>query len=186
MRTTKRTLGSSLTVKEIVEPSDGQAGGLEYRFERFWFEYPLAVDRNGHAVSKMVTYSPMQIDMATFLIKLYEPSPQKRSNNLPPGDPRQAGHYTATSSASNSFDVFSFFCTTCSRVTARRYSLMASLTFLMASSRVSPSLMQPGSAGQVAVYPSRLFPSKMIGSFIAQFLLEPSAHSDSQNDSELL
>jgi hypothetical protein len=113
-------------VKEIVEPSDGQAGGLEYRFERFWFEYPLAVDRNGHAMSKAVTYSPMQIDVATFLIKLYEPSPQKRSNSLLPGDPRQAGHYTATSSASTSFDVFSFFCITCSRATARRYSLIAS------------------------------------------------------------
>src|SRR3990172_6611087 len=42
---------------------------------------------------------------------------------------------------------------------------MASLMFSIASSRVSPSLTQPGSAGQVTVYPSRLFPSSTIGSF---------------------
>ena len=61
-------------------------------------------------------------------------------------------------SASMPLDALTFFSKMCSRVTARRYSLIASLMFLMASCRVSPSLTQPGSAGQVTVYPSRLFP----------------------------
>jgi hypothetical protein len=89
--------------------------------------------------------------MATFLIEYHETCPAKRLNGVLPGDPRETGHYTATSSASSPFDIFTFFSKMCSRVTERRYNLMASLMFLIASSRVSPSLTQPGSAGQVTV-----------------------------------
>jgi len=89
--------------------------------------------------------------MATFLIEYHETRPAKRLNGVLPGDPRKTGHYTATSSASSPLDILASLSKMCSRVTARRYNLMASLMFLMASSRVSPSLTQPGSAGHVTV-----------------------------------
>ncbi len=154
------------TVKEIVEPGDTQAGSLEDRLKGFRLQDSLPMDRNGHPMSEAITYPPMEVYMATFLIEHHEPSPPKRLQDVFSGDPRETGHYTATSSASIPFDTFSFFSKMCSWVTARRYNLMASLMFVIASSRVRPSLTQPGSAGHVTVYPSRLLPSRTTGSFI--------------------
>ena len=77
--------------------------------------------------------------MATFLIEHYESSPRMRSNSILAGDPRKTGHYTATSSSSVPLDVFAFLSKMRSRVTARRYNLMACLIFRTASSRLSPA-----------------------------------------------
>ncbi len=96
----------------------GQAGGLEDRFEGFRLQNSLAMDRNGHTMSEAVTYSSMQVYMASFLIEHYEPSPQKRVNGVLPGDSRETGPYTATSSACIPLDAFTFFSKMCSRVTA--------------------------------------------------------------------
>ena len=107
-------------MKKIVEPRDGQAGCFEDRFEGFRLQYSLAMDGNGHAMSKAVIYSPMEIQMATFLIEYHETRSAKGLNGVLPGDPRETGHYTATSSASSPFDIFTFFSKIYSRVTARR------------------------------------------------------------------
>jgi hypothetical protein len=48
-------------VKEIAELGDSQAGGFEDRFESFRLQNSLAMDGNGHAMSKAVTYSPMEV-----------------------------------------------------------------------------------------------------------------------------
>jgi len=58
---TQRSLGASSAVKEIGESGNSQAGGFEDRFEGFRLQNSLAMDGNGHAVSKPVTYSPMEV-----------------------------------------------------------------------------------------------------------------------------
>ena len=58
---TQRALGASSTVNEIAEPGDSQAGRFEDRFEGFRLQNSLAMDGNGHAMSKAVIYSPMEI-----------------------------------------------------------------------------------------------------------------------------
>lgn len=64
--------------------SDSQTSGLEDRLKGFWLENSLTVDRNGHPMSKPVTYSPMKVYMATFLIEYDKSGPKKRLNRVLP------------------------------------------------------------------------------------------------------
>jgi hypothetical protein len=89
---TPRALEAGSAVKEIDESCNGQASGFEDRLEGFRLQNFLAMHGNGHAMSKAVTYSTMEVEMATFLIEYHETSPAERLNGVLSGDPRETGH----------------------------------------------------------------------------------------------